>query len=270
MAQTILKFWGVVGSAPPPCTGERAFGTHTICSSFEAETGDIIIVDAGTGIIRLGDILAARDTPEDLRIHLLFTHFHLDHILGLPFFKPLFNPDAHISFYSPWSPDETHAACQGLMEGRFFPLEFVETPAQKDFHQLGDGVTHISQARVRWCPLSHPQGSAAYRLDFPDRSYVLATDTEPPEEGENERLIEFCRGADYLVCDAMFTSEDYTRKKGWGHSTWLHAVQLAAAAGVSTLFLSHLNPDYSDLVFENIQGWAQARFPDTYIAQEAR
>lgn len=268
MAQTTLKFWGVVGSSPPPCTGDRTFGMHTMCSGFESQDGDILIIDAGTGIIRLGDTLAARNDVQNLRIHCLFTHFHLDHILGLPFFKPLFQADAHIFFYSPWDPADTQAACRGLMGGRFFPLEFQETPSRKEFFQLGDAEVRIGQARVTWCPLNHPQGSTAYRLEFPDRSYVLATDTEPRDDGNNERLTEFCRGADYLICDAMFTSEDYARRKGWGHSTWLHAVELAAAAGVGTLFLSHLNPDYSDLVFENIQGWAQARFPDTYIAQE--
>ncbi len=266
--KNVLEFWGVVGSSPVSCSKDRKYGSHTICESLETDSEAAFIIDAGTGIIRLGNLLSSRSEIPVQKIHLLFTHFHLDHVIGLPFFKPLYSPDVHITFYSPWSPQETQKELQYLMAGRHYPIDFENTLSQKDFRSLDQGTTRINDVAVSWCSLTHPQASAAYRLEYQGRIYVLATDTEHPAEGLDQPLLEFCRGADVLVYDAMYTPEEYPERIGWGHSTWLHGTQLAEEAGVIELYLSHLNPDYSGDQLDEILRLARKKFPATHMAQE--
>ncbi len=267
-ANTRLTFWGVIGSAPVSCAGPREYGSHTICTSFKAANDELIVIDAGTGIIRLGDSIAAGSKTPPSRIHLLFTHFHLDHIIGLPFFKPLFVKDTPITFYSPWSGMETRAALAEVMAGRRYPIDFEDTPSVKDFRQLPEDSQDLAGARLSWCPLRHPQASVAYRLDYGDRVIVLATDTEHPEGHIDKRLLNFCRNADLLVYDSTFTPEEYPEKKGWGHSTWREGTRLALEAGVKNLLLSHLNPEHPDALLAAIQEQARKKFPSTRIARE--
>ena len=268
MDDNALKFWGVVGSSPVVCSRDRKYGSHTICTTLETGSDEVFIIDAGTGLIRLGNLFCARPEPEGRRIHLLLTHFHLDHVLGLPFFKPLFSPKARITFYTPWDPRETQDTLQELMGGRYFPIDFMETASAKDFQQLPEGSVEIAGIRISWCPLIHPQGSVAYRLESRGKAWVLATDTEHPPEGEDERLADFCREADALVYDAMYTPEDYSDKVGWGHSTWVQGARLARRARVGTLYLSHLNPDYTGARLDEMLGRAREAFPETRIASE--
>jgi phosphoribosyl 1,2-cyclic phosphodiesterase len=263
-----LTFWGVIGSAPVSCAGPREYGSHTICTSFKTESDELIVIDAGTGIIRLGDSIAAGSTPPPSRIHLLFTHFHLDHILGLPFFKPLFATGIPITFYSPWSRAETRATLGEMMAGRRYPIDFEDTPSAKEFRQLPENSQKIAGARLSWCPLRHPQASVAYRLQYGDQDIVLATDTEHLEDHIDERLLNFCRETDLLVYDSTFTPEEYSDKKGWGHSTWQEGTRLASEAGVRGLILSHLNPEHPDALLNAIQAQARKNFPRTRIARE--
>jgi phosphoribosyl 1,2-cyclic phosphodiesterase len=268
MTENMLNFWGVVGSSPVSCSKNRKYGSHTICESLTMGSEAAFIIDAGTGIIRLGNLLTSQKSASVQNIHLLFTHFHLDHIIGLPFFKPLYSPDVHITFYSPWSTQETQKELQDLMVGRRYPIDFEDTLSQKKYCQLNPGTTGVAAVAVSWCPLNHPQASVAYRLEYQDRSYVLATDTEHPADGLDQNLLDFCREADVLVYDAMYTPEEYLERKGWGHSTWLQGTQLAEAAGVKELFLSHLNPDHSGDRLDKIQNLAREKFPRTHLAQE--
>ncbi len=268
MADNLLKFWGVIGSSPVVCSKERKYGSHTICSTLETGTDETFVIDAGTGLIRLGNMFYNDPRDEGRRIHILLTHFHLDHVLGLPFFKPLFSPKAQITFYTPWNPQETQITLHKLMGGRYFPIDFMDTASKKDFQQLPEGISEVAGVQVSWCPLNHPQGSVAYRLDHQGHSWVLATDTEHPEEGEDERLTAFCQGADALVCDAMYTPEEYEARKGWGHSTWIQGTRMAVQAGVGVLYLSHLNPDYTGAQLDEMLNQARDVFPQTEIACE--
>ncbi len=263
-----LTFWGVIGSAPVSCAGQRTYGSHTICTTFKADTDELIVIDAGTGIIRLGDSIASGTTPLPSRFHLLFTHFHLDHILGLPFFKPLHAAGAPITFYSPWSGAETRAALKGVMAGRRYPIDFEDTASTKEFRRLSGDSLDIAGVNVSWCPLRHPQASVAYRLHYGDRAIVLSTDTEHLPDRVDEKLRNFCRNADLLVYDATFTPEEYPNKIGWGHSTWRDGIRLAEEAGVKRLLLSHLNPEHPDSLLDAIQEQARKKFPSTRVARE--
>ena len=264
-----LEFWGARGTAPVSGRDKVVFGGNTPCASVRSAAGDLLIIDAGTGIRDLGEALLREAGEEGFRVHLLLTHFHLDHIIGLPFFRPLFSAKAAITFYSTGPREEAEKRLAGLMEGRYFPANFEETDARKEFVQVPDAPFTIGTVRVSYCRLIHPQGSVAYKLEEGGRSLVFATDTENPGDSLDEQLAAFAAGATCLVYDATFSPEEYLAgKRGWGHSTWLEGTRLAAAAGVRSLILSHWNPGHSDRQIKGMIGLAKSKFPRTIGARQ--
>ncbi len=281
-----LDLWGVRGTIPSPGADKVRYGGHTLCASVRLLDGTILVVDAGTGIKDLGDALMKETAASGVapRVVLLLTHFHLDHIMGFPFFAPLYAAGASVTVYSPVSPAEAEGCLAGLMGGWYYPLEMTQTPAEKTFLAFKEGLT-INGVRVTSCPLRHPGGSVAYRLDVEKPaegpgnvmktavpaagSLVFATDTEPPDAGLDERLVAFMRGAGVVIYDAMYTPEEYAAgKKGWGHSTWLEAVKTARAAGARRLLLSHFNPDHDDTAVDEIARLAAAELPGAAAARQ--
>ncbi|MBM3285042.1 MAG: MBL fold metallo-hydrolase, partial [Candidatus Aminicenantes bacterium] len=211
-----LEFWGVRGTMP---VGGREFGKyggHTLCACVTSAAGEMVIVDAGTGIKRLGEKIMEGAGSSGLHLYVLLTHFHLDHIIGLPFFAPLYAAGAGITFYSPFPPKKTEKQLAGLMGGRYFPVAFRETQSAKTFKKIPENGLAIGNFAITSCPLHHPQGSVAYRIEAGESSLVVATDTEPPEGRLDERLTSFARGADVFVCDATFTPAEYGKRQGWG------------------------------------------------------
>jgi ribonuclease BN (tRNA processing enzyme) len=263
-----LEFWGVRGSAPVSGRRQVKFGGSTPCALLKSSAGDLLIVDAGTGIMRLGERLMAESGKAALSVTILFTHFHLDHVIGLPFFAPLYSSRAAIAFYSPLEPKETERYIAGLQMGRYFPVAFGETASRKKIRKTEEPGFGIGKFRVSWCPLNHPQGSVAYRIEEGGGSVVFATDTEPPNGHLDERLASFIRGATYFIYDATFTPREYRVRQGWGHSTWLEGTRLARAAGVRNLVLSHFNPDHDDARVAGLVRLARKEFRRTFAARE--
>lgn len=250
-------------SGPDKCE----YGGQTICTAIVADQEEKIIVDTGTGIINLGHHLLKNKGEKPLELHILLTHFHLDHIMGLPFFPPLLSPEANIHFYSAQPVEETERLLRGFMSGRYFPLDFIDTQAAKTFRQLSGEPFSIGGIEVETHQLIHPQGSLAFKFKDGTRTFVLAMDTEHPHTGLDDKLVEYCRDIDVLVYDAMFTPEDYAFRRGWGHSTWLEGTKVAQAAAVKQLVLSHFSPDYNDDKIDEILRSAQERFPATTAAK---
>jgi len=264
-----LTFWGVRGSAPVCGKNMFEYGGHTPCASIIDSEGPIIILDAGTGIIPLGEILVKEKRERNFHIHLLLTHFHIDHTLGILFFAPLYLKNFDVTFYSPLEPEETQRMLSLLMGGRFFPVDFNETESKKYFKQVPSGDFNIGNIQISHIPLHHPQGSLAYKFHKKGKSIVFATDTEHPEEGVDKSLVAFARKADIFVYDSTFTPEEYNQgKKGWGHSTWLEGTRIAEQAEVKKLYLSHFNPSHSDEKIDMIIGNAHKKFQETYGAKE--
>jgi len=266
-----VDFWGVRGTVPVSGKDKIKYGGHTICTSLSISEGEVIVVDAGTGIKKLGDRLIKEKGKGRINIHLFLTHFHLDHIMGIPFFAPLYSQNVILTIYTSSSPQESREYLRKIMKGRFFPADFEKTPSQKFFKKMPGDNLKIGQLLISVCPLHHPQGSVAYRLQEGERSVVLATDTEHPEFGVDQRLSSFVNQADILVYDAMFTPEEYiSGRKGWGHSTWLAGTEIARAAEVGSLYLSHFNPDHSDKTIDGFISLAKNKFPRTFGAREGK
>ena len=264
-----LVFWGVRGTCPVSGENKNKYGGHTPCSSVETPDGSILIIDAGTGIKELGDRLISNRRDKALDLHIFLTHFHLDHIMGLPFFGPLYSPDVRMAFYCDCLPEETEKHLSGLMGRRYFPVLFEETPAEKIFHQIPKEGIEVGGNLISYCPLNHPQGSVAYKIQGEHETIVIATDTEHPPQGIDKNLADFDAGSDIFVYDATYTPGEYQSGRiGWGHSTWLEGTKLAKEAGVEKLFLSHLNPDHQDAQIDEIVSLARAEFVDTLGAME--
>ncbi len=263
-----FEFWGVRGTSPVSPPEKTSYGGHTPCAALKGIHGDRIVIDAGTGMIRLGR-KESRSPEKHACYHILITHFHLDHVMGLPFFSPLYDGDVALKFYAAAPEAETEKYLSGLMAGRYFPLDWDATPARKSYTDITDKEFSIGRVSVSSCPLNHPQESVAYRFKRDGRILITATDTEHPESGCDGRLADFCRRADVLVYDASFTPEEYAAsRRGWGHSTWEAGAALALEAGVGKLILSHFNPEYSDAVIEAMIRRARERFAPTEGAHE--
>jgi phosphoribosyl 1,2-cyclic phosphodiesterase len=264
-----LEFCGVRGSMPVSGEGINKYGGFTSCYYLVTSEGKWIIVDAGTGIKNLGESMVRQGGEGPVEIHLLMTHFHLDHVIGLPYFAPLYSPKTTLNIYSTSNPEEAERYLCGLMGGRYFPLEFGETPSKKVYKKIPEKEFHIGAVSISYCPLTHPQESVSYKLQEKEKKIVFATDTEHSEEGIDLRLASFAREADIFVYDAMFTPEEYEAgRQGWGHSTWLEGTKLAKEAGVRKLYLSHFNPDHSDKKIDGFISLAREKFPQTYGARE--
>lgn len=262
-----LTVWGVRGSFPTPAAEYLEYGGNTSCFSLICG-GELVIIDAGSGLAALGDALASRQYPGSIllsgspgavtaaldstfpgrcRIHLFLSHFHLDHVMGLFLFQPFHNPDAQIHLYGPACGEKSFQEQLKALVGRpLWPLGLGEFPADTHFHQVSCGDSFLlagTDVQVRTMGGSHPGGSLYYRLEDGCHSLVYALDCEL-EEGIRTALADFAREADLCVWDANFTSKDL--KAGWGHSTWEQGLALGRAAGVGTMLMTHYSREHTD------------------------
>ena len=253
----------------PACGHDFAkYGGNTTCFSLETDEG-MLIFDAGTGIMAVGEDLAARSQLPPITI--LFTHFHLDHVIGLPCFSPVYNRKADLTFMADGNRDDDwRDALNNIIATPYWPTSLSFPGAEERYVDLpmGSGAVEIYGARISWCPVFHPQGSLAYRIDGPDKVIVIATDHEHAHSDVSAGFLEFCRGADFLLYDAMYTPEEYADRIGWGHGNWMQGVQLAMEAEANTLILTHHDPRRTDTEIDEIVRTSQEFFPETRAATE--
>jgi phosphoribosyl 1,2-cyclic phosphodiesterase len=250
----------VRGSIPSPGASTVVHGGNTSCVEVGFRDGSVAVIDAGTGLRGLGASLRDRVTQAPV-IHLLLTHFHWDHIQGLPFFAPLYSPAAEIVFHSGRAPEEVRRILAGQMAEPYFPVAFETLPSRLRYIQ-GDSPG------FRCFPLNHPQGCHGYRVEADGVAVVYACDFEHGDPAADAALREHSRNADVLIYDAQYTPEEYESRRGWGHSTWLEATKVARDAGVKRLVLTHHDPSHDDAALTEILASARGEFENTYMARE--
>lgn len=273
-AQAKLTFWGVRGSTPTVDPATWRYGGNTPCLDFVAPDGTQIILDCGTGLRMLGNRLqeqAGSFAPES---HILVTHYHWDHIQGLPFFSPFYMERNTFHFYSFQSRflgrDSLKQVFEAQMALPYFPVDLSAMSAKRTFREVAGGETfQIGTTRItaRW--LNHPQGALGYRLETPVGTIVYATDNEPGDPELDHSLRQLAEGADVFINDAQFTPEQLMgSRRGWGHSTWQEGVKVAKVAGAKRLVLFHHDPDSTDRVVDGLLRQAREDFETVYAATE--
>ncbi len=243
-----IKCWGSRGSIPVSGKMYYEHGGDTTCLEIRARSGELIIVDAGTGIRRLGNLLM---TEGPRRIHLIFTHAHWDHVMGFPFFKPIYSDAFDIRMYRCPFPRYVEKMLTQVMMPPFFPVRFSQVAANITYHpEDHPAFFEIGSIRVFPIDLSHPNTGKGFKFIEGDKTFVFITDNElfhPHPKGlDFQTYAAFSEGADLLIHDGEYTPREYEKYKSFGHSTYLHALDLGLAAGVRKLGLFHLNQDRTD------------------------
>jgi phosphoribosyl 1,2-cyclic phosphodiesterase len=274
MAKELVKlsFWGVRGSTPTVDRATWRYGGNTPCLELITPDGNRLILDCGTGLRILGNRLAA--SPErTIQADILVTHYHWDHIQGIPFFAPLYSSQNKFHFYSFRSEfigqDSLKRVFEAQMAHPYFPVALHAMSAGREFTDVAGGdCFSIGKTRVTTCWLNHPQGCLGYRIETEVGTIVYATDNEPGNLEYDRNLRRFAEGADIFINDAQYTPQELERHRGWGHSSWHEGVRIAEAAGVRNLVLFHHDPDSSDKAIDSILRDAREQFENTWAAAE--
>jgi len=264
----LVTVWGCRGSIASPGYDTLRYGGESSCFEVRTDDGGLIVIDAGSGIRKLGAKLLREPGPREMV--LLLTHSHWDHPAGFPFFRPAFVPGTTISLCGGAdAQDSILKSLQHEMEPPYFPVDmsamkaaFVKGcrcgRAECDHRLPGAQGDHACDS----IPLSHPNGGYGYRITGKSgRAFVLLTDNELEYRHETGRsrddYVEFCRGADLLFHDAQYTDDEYEKTRTWGHSTFKDAVDFAIEAGVRRLGLLHHDPDRTDDEIDAIVRWCK-------------
>lgn len=240
-----ITFWGVRGSFPVSGADQVRFGGDTICFEIGL-AGRRVIIDAGTGLRRLGAAMAASGNAS---ASLLLTHFHLDHVIGLTAFEALRSPAADIRIYAPTlDAVDLRSKLGSLLAEPFFPVPFDRMCGIRSCHDFVPGVTlAIGDHQVRTIRLNHGVGACGYRFDHAGKALAIITDHEHHGARPEGELVDFCRNADLIVYDAMWDEQvDYDPHRGWGHSSWQAGLRLLRQAKAGRLVCIHHAPTRSD------------------------
>ncbi len=263
-----IKYYGVRGSIPAAGAEYSGYGGNTTCV-LVTEANTTIIIDAGTGIRKLGKELVRAAGPSGHKINMIFTHYHWDHIMGFPFFAPNFIKGNTINIYG-----ETKYNMSVLdvlkKQQQFinFPVELSGMAAKFDFNEVSSGSSaDISPFNVSFLSINHPGGALAIRIKSQKGVFVVVTDYEHFSVPDN-KLIDFSKDADILMYDTQFTPEEYPKFVGWGHSTYEEGIKMAQLCGAKELHMCHHAPEHNDEDLDSIQQAAQAKFENAFAVRE--
>lgn len=263
-----VTFWGVRGSIACAGPDTARYGGNTAC--VEVRCGDHrLILDAGTGIRPLGRVIA--DEPP-AAVDILFSHTHLDHVVGLPFFAPAMMAGRSIGLWAGHLlPELTlEGALRRLMAPPLFPVPVDILAADLSFHDFraGDLLRPRPGITVRTAPLPHPDGATGYRIEHGGRAVAYVTDLEHRPGAIDRTVVDLVRGADLLIYDSTYDDAEFAGRIGWGHSTWQEALRIADAGSVGQVALFHHDPGRDDAAVDRIAASAMAARPGTVAATE--
>ena len=266
-----IRFWGVRGTIPTPGPETIRVGGNTACVEVVTPDGQLIIIDAGSGIRRLGQALQ-KEIPGRIIGNILISHTHWDHIQGFPFFAPVFGRNNRFVLVGQ---KRVGKHLEETLAGQFIepylPFEYKTLPADLIVKEVQDDETLIigDNTVVRVAELNHPGGCLGFRIEHNGIVFAYCSDVGHYEDGFDINVLKLAQGADLLVHDAHFgTHEERKRRPDWGHSSWLEAAQAAIEAGAGRLALFHYSPDLNDDQVERILEQTREVFPRTILARE--
>jgi phosphoribosyl 1,2-cyclic phosphodiesterase len=271
-SQFTVRFWGVRGSIA--CSGPRTvrYGGNT--SSLEVRCGGrMLLFDAGTGLRYLGNELAGKETSSlPLDADLFLTHTHFDHVAGLPFFKPFFQPHNRFRL---WAGHLAEGMTLRRVLGEFmmsplFPVPPQVFRARMEYREFKAGETLGPGPGIalRTAVLNHPDGATGYRVEYGGRSLCYLTDTEHVPGAPDRNILELIAGADLVIYDSMYTDAEYETYVGWGHSTWQEGIRLCRAAGAKRLAVFHHDPEHDDDMLDGVAREVAKELPGSLVAKD--
>lgn len=274
MSNAYLRFWGVRGSYAAPFASHLDVGGNTSCVEIHVDN-HILICDAGTGIIPFGNELIQQSDIRELLI--ILTHYHWDHVCGLPFFVPAFMPEWKISFFGPGDDHaEIRKHISAQMRAPYFPVGTESWLANVNYLDPDDAGIKYGPLAIEYNNVHHPGTTYGYRINVNGKTIIYISDNEckfieksvsnrQDELNDEEKMLykdmiqeehqselDLIRDADILIHDAQYTPEDYQKKRGWGHSCYIDTINMAIDAGVKELYLYHHDPNYDDGAIEAI------------------
>jgi phosphoribosyl 1,2-cyclic phosphodiesterase len=264
-----IKFWGVRGSTPTPQPENLRYGGNTSCVEVRVN-GSRYIFDCGTGFRVLGKEMLRQSEGKPMHAHVFISHFHWDHIQGIPFFGPLYNnPDNYFFFHSTSRSRGLQRALEEQMMDPYFPVNMSAMQAHRNFYDIEEGKLAFDDCVMHTSWLNHPQGCLGFRLETENKVIVYATDNEPGHPIFDKNVRKLAEGADVLIYDAQYLPDEYnSSKKGWGHSHWREAVDIAMGSGAKELVLFHHDPDHTDNMIDKIVTDARNYYPKVRAAAE--
>ena len=264
---TKIKFWGVRGSFPSPRKDTVVYGGHTSCVEIRTPGNDLIILDMGTGLVDLGKSIESEINPPT-SAHAIISHYHWDHLFGFLGFNPLFNPDFTFNMYGKEDKMTPQEIIQYIQNHTFWPVDMSMLQADMNLNLFPENGLKIKEnINIESTLHGHPNGANSYKIIIGDKVIAYSTDCEHPEK-LNKNVIENARNSDILIHDAQYHGSELNKYKGWGHSSWEQAIEVAKLSNTKKLVLFHHDPFRSDDELYEIEQKAQSLFPNTIVAKQ--
>jgi phosphoribosyl 1,2-cyclic phosphodiesterase len=243
-----IRCWGSRGSIPVSGPEFNKYGGDTTCLEIRSSRGDVIVVDAGSGIRQLGYKLQKEKVKT---IHQFFTHVHYDHTIGFPFFAPAYSHSTQITIYGPpFKNSSFKETLHGVIQPPYFPVDLLSFPASLSFKDIGKRSFSIGPVKLSTIHLNHPNGGLGFKFEEKGSTFVFLTDNELSDQRPGTLkfadFVDFCAGADLVIHDAEFNMQEYKLFKGYGHSTYPEVIDLGIAAGVKKMGLFHIHSHRTD------------------------